>query len=44
MNMLLSVCVPMFSLTAGSQKLGHPEPESNWVSEEKSGAPQQTQL
>jgi hypothetical protein len=43
MNRLLSASVPTFS-PAGSQKLGQPEPESNWASEEKSGAPQQTQV
>jgi hypothetical protein len=37
-----------FSLTApasaGAQKLGHPVPESNLVLDEKSDAPQHTQL
>src|SRR5260370_36740599 len=33
----------MFSRSAAAKKLGHPVPESNFVSEPKSSAPQQTQ-
>src|SRR5262245_979717 len=39
-----SSCSLTASLAAGAQKLGQPVPESNLVSEENSGAPQQTQL
>jgi len=34
----------IFSSEIGSQKLGHPEPESNFASDEKSSSPQQTHL
>jgi hypothetical protein len=34
----------MFFLSMGSKKLGHPVPESNFVSDEKSFVPQHEQL
>ena len=39
-----SSCVSTLSSEAGSQKLGHPVPESNLLEELKSSTPQQTQL
>ena len=40
---LESVEVRIFSLAIGAQKLGHPVPESNFVSELKSALSQQMQ-
>ena len=34
----------MLSSETGCQKLGHPDPESNFESDEKSFSPQQTHL
>ena len=34
----------ILSSDTGFQKLGHPEPESNFTSDEKSSSPQQTHL
>ena len=42
MNQLRSLFSATASFETGCQKLGHPVPESNLVSEEKSGWPQQT--
>ena len=38
-----SVCALTAPSATGAQKLGQPVPDSNLVSEENSGAPQQTQ-
>src|SRR5438477_9453384 len=43
MPWLVSVSASTASSLAGAQKLGHPEPEWNLVSERKRGWPQQTQ-
>jgi hypothetical protein len=43
MKRLLSASVFTFSSLIGDQKLGQPVPDSNFVSELKSGVPQQTQ-
>ena len=44
MKRLLSGRSSTCSRLAGSVKLGQPVPESNFVSEEKSSVPQQTQV
>jgi hypothetical protein len=40
---LASVSVTTLSSVDGSKKLGHPEPDSNFVSERNSSAPQPAQ-
>ena len=40
----LSSCADTAPSATGSVKLGQPVPESNLVSEEKSGSPQETQV
>jgi hypothetical protein len=40
----VSIAAAMLSSEIGDQKLGHPVPESNFVSELNSTLPQQTQL
>jgi hypothetical protein len=42
MERLLSISVVTLSLAIGAQKLGHPVPESNLVSELNRSLPQQT--
>jgi hypothetical protein len=44
MKKLSSVRVSTAPLSTGSKKLGQPVPESNFASELKSSAPQQTHL
>ena len=44
MNQLRSCFSVTASFEIGCQKLGHPVPDSNFVSERKSSCPQQTQL
>jgi hypothetical protein len=43
MKWLLSAAVDTASFEAGAVKLGHPDPESNFVSELNNSLPQQTQ-
>jgi hypothetical protein len=43
MSWLASLSKTTFCASTGAQKLGQPEPDSNFVSELKSGCPQQTQ-
>jgi hypothetical protein len=38
-----SLCSLTAPAATGAEKLGHPVPESNFVAEENSGAPQHTQ-
>src|SRR5678810_669659 len=42
MPYVVSRCSSTASVSSGRKKLGHPVPDSNLVSEENNGAPQQT--